>query len=343
MQYEIKDNGRLLDWFGNLLEKGYSKKMVREYYHEDVKACKLRIKEWDYYLINNKDYAVALTVADNGYMGMLSASLIRFKEKSEKTTSVMTFMPLGKFKMPRSSKEGDVYFKNKRVEVSIKHIERGREIYFSMLEFEKGVNFEARLKLRDEPAESMVICTPFKKKKHFYYNQKIVGFSAEGDVTVGGELIKFSRRNTQAILDWGRGVWTYKNTWYWGAAAGEVDGNKVGFNIGYGFGENEVATENMIFFNGKAHKIEHIRFDIPQTKDGKNDYLKPWIVTSSDGRFEMFFEPILNRKAYISAGIICSDQNQVFGKFSGYMLLDDYTKIEVKNLLGFAEKVYNKW
>ena len=29
-----------------------------------------RIKEWDYYLVNNGRYALALTVADNGYMGM---------------------------------------------------------------------------------------------------------------------------------------------------------------------------------------------------------------------------------------------------------------------------------
>ena len=37
------------------------------------------------------------------------------------------------------------------------------------------------------------------------------------------------------------------------------------------------------------------------------------------------------------------DLNMVFGKFSGYFVLDDGTKIEVKDAYGFAEKVYNKW
>ena len=42
-------------------------------------------------------------------------------------------------------------------------------------------------------------------------------------------------------------------------------------------------------------------------------------------------------------GIICSDQHQVFGKFSGTAVLDDGQKLEIRDLMGFAEKVRNKW
>jgi hypothetical protein len=35
--------------------------------------------------------------------------------------------------------------------------------------------------------------------------------------------------------------------------------------------------------------------------------------------------------------------NQVMGKFSGYVILKDGTKIEIKDKIGFAEKVHNKW
>ena len=78
-------------------------------------------------------------------------------------------------------------------------------------------------------------------------------------------------------------------------------------------------------------------------KDGKEDYLSPWTFTSDDGRFEMTFEPILNRSALTDLKILKSDQNQVFGRFNGIAVLDDGTKLEVKDLLGFAEKVENKW
>ena len=63
------------------------------------------------------------------------------------------------------------------------------------------------------------------------------------------------------------GVWTYKNTWYWGAGAGVVKGNEIGFNIGYGFGDTSNATENMVFYNGKAHKLEDVKFNIPLTNN----------------------------------------------------------------------------
>jgi len=38
-----------------------------------------------------------------------------------------------------------------------------------------------------------------------------------------------------------------------------------------------------------------------------------------------------------------SNQHQVFGHFTGYAILDDGAKLVVKNLLGFAEKVMNRW
>ena len=44
-------------------------------------------------------------------------------------------------------------------------------------------------------------------------------------------------------MDWGRGVWTYHNTWYWSSASGELDGVPFGWNLGYGFGDTAAATE----------------------------------------------------------------------------------------------------
>ena len=55
------------------------------------------------------------------------------------------------------------------------------------------------------------------------------------------------------------------------------------------------------------------------------------------------FTPILNRAAYTSVGVIKSDQNQVFGRFTGTAALDDGTVLRVHDFFGFAEKVENKW
>ena len=344
MNKEIKENGKLLNEFGELANPGYSTSLIQEYSRKDIKAKKFKIKEWDYYLIYNDDYAVALTLDDNSYMGMISASLINFKEAKEKTTSIIYPFTFGKTNMPSTSKIGDVKVTKKKANIEFLNNGNKRILKLEMKKFDKEKSLKLEFTLTDEPKDSMVIATPFKEnKKAFYYNQKIVGIKAEGYVLYGDERIEFNKENTLALLDWGRGVWTYKNTWYWGAGHGYVDDKLIGFNIGYGFGDTSNATENMVFVDGKAHKLDKITFNIPKDSKGNDDYLKPWTFTSNDSRFEMNFIPILDRKSKTDIGIICSDQHQVFGKFNGTIILDDGNKIVLKDFLGFAEKVYNKW
>lgn len=163
---------------------------------------------------------------------------------------------------------------------------------------------------------------------------------ARGEVTYDGRTYVFDPEDSFAVLDWGRGVWTYKNTWYWGSASGAVDGVRFGWNIGYGFGDTSAASENMLFYDGKAHKISQVNFNIPGDEKA---FLEPWTFTSDDGRFEMDFKPVLDRAACSSVGVIKSDQHQVFGLFTGKAVLDDGKVIEIKDFPGFAEKVSNKW
>lgn len=343
-QAEIILEDNLLDDEGNLLHTGFARKLYLKYDRNRIKAKPSRIKEWDYYLIYNNNYGLALTVADNGYMGMLSASILDFKKPCETTKSVMTWFPMGKFKMPASSVTGDVVFSNNKVSAKFKNDNGKRNLQFVFKNFKDKKDLIAKIELSCEPKESMVIATPFDKPKHFYYNQKIVGFKAKGTVKLDGDVImQFDDLDSRAILDWGRGVWTYKNTWYWGAGCGMVNGHELGFNIGFGFGNTKAATENMIFYDGVAHKLEHVNIEISSLDKKSEKYMLPWKISSSDGRFEMDFIPIIDRFSNTDIGIIGSNQHQVFGVYTGKLILDDGTVIEIKDFLGFAEKVINKW
>lgn len=339
-QNELKP-GKLLDVYGNLEEAGYAKSLVKKYNRNDIKANKFRIKEWDYYYIGNNNYGLALTIADNSYMGLGSVSIIDFKTKKFTTKSVMSFMPNGKTKMPASSTEGDVRFNSKKLNFAFE-IKNGKRILKGTFDkYDKGIDLVFQIELFDEPSESMVIATPFDKRHHFYYNQKINCMRAKGKVTLGGKIYTFFPEDSFAVLDWGRGVWTYKNTWYWSSLSSVLDGKKIGFNLGYGFGNNDKATENMLFYDGKAYKIEAVTFHIPKT--GKQyDYLSPWKITSNDGTVNLTFTPILNRKDHINALIIKSLQDQVFGSFSGKLVING-KEYEIKDMVGFAERVTNHW
>lgn len=343
MQHEITAPQRLLDKNGNIAEPGFAKKMYYEYHRSDIKAPNWRIKEWDYYFISNPHFAVALTIGDNGFAGALSTSVLEFDKPMDVTKTALTLFPLGKFNLPSSSEKGDSSWTQGKSSYSFKNDGTTRRLTGTHDKFIDGAPLTFDITLTDFPEESMVIATPFDKDAHFYFNQKINCMRAEGVVNVGGKIYTFDKKDSLGTLDWGRGVWTYDNTWYWGSMQGYLpDGSRFGFNIGYGFGNTSAASENMLFYNGRSHKLDEITFNIPQ-KDGRDDYMSPWTFTSNDNRFNMDFTPIFDRQAPLNVGVICMLPHQVFGRFSGKAVLDDGTVIEIKDMIGFAEKVHNKW
>ena len=344
MQHEITKTGKLLDAQGRLAEPGWCRSPLPVYERGAIKAPSFRVKEWDYYLVTGPEHAVAFTIADNSYMGLLSVSLLDLRNATERTESLIVPLSFGRFGLPSDSRRGDVAVERRGLSLRFANDGARRLLSARMKSFGGAGPLEAEIDLVDEPAESMVIATPFADRpRHFYYNRKIVGMSARGGVDVGGRRYEFEAGSAFGLLDWGRGVWPYSGTWYWGAAQGLVDGKRFGWNLGYGFGDTRAATENMLFYEGRAHKLDAVSFDIPKDPEGADDFMSPWTFTSSDGRFEMDFSPRLDRAALTSVGPLMSDQHQVFGAFTGRAKLDDGAVIEVRDFPGFAEKVRNKW
>lgn len=342
--HEVTEKQLLLNGSGNIAEPGWAPKQIWEYRRSDIKASKLRIKEWDYYLVVGKDFAGAFTISDDGYIGLQSVSLLTFGEKPwEHTETILNVLPMGKFKLPGNSDEGDVVYEDKRLQMKFEKTEGARHIICSFKDFFEKKPFACDIVLAQPDMDSMVIATPWDKDKHFYYNQKINCMRASGWMEYDGVRYEFDPSHDFGTLDWGRGVWTYDNTWNWGNGNCDMDGHSFGFNIGYGFGNTEAASENILIYDGKAHKLDDVTFNIPKKADGSFDYMSPWTFSSSDGRFEMDFVPVLDRAAKMDFKVLISDQHQVFGRMSGTAVLDDGTKIEVKDLLCFAEKVHNRY
>lgn len=336
--HEVTTPGPLLDAGGNIAEPGWSKQLIREYDRTKIKAGIVRIKEWDYYLVMSGKFGAAFTISDDGYIGLQSVSLLDFEKKWEHTETILNILPMGKYMLPYSSERGDTVYKDKRLQMVFSPSEGKRRITCTFKNFYEGKPLTCDITLHQPPMDTMVIATPFDKKKCFYYNQKINCMRAEGFVKFDGREYRFDPETDFGTLDWGRGVWTYDNTWYWGSGNAVVNGKPFGFNIGYGFGNTSAATENMLFYDGKCHKLDDVTFNIPE-----NSYMDPWTFTSSDGRFEMGFVPILDRAAKLSALVVETDQHQVFGRMSGRATLDDGTVLEIKDVLCFAEKVHNKY
>lgn len=341
---KILNSGNLLDESGNLCECGYATEAVKVYDRTAVKAGKMRIKEWDYYLISNGKQAVCLTIDDNSYMSLASVSFLDFEKRTYITKSTMHAFSCGKVGLTPDYRTGSVRYKDKKVDGCFTQDDGKRKLTFTFKKFDGKDDFSCEFDLYDEPQDKMVIATPFNKSGHFYYNIKMNAMTARGYCTIGKTRYIFSEESSLGTLDWGRGVWTYSNEWYWGSLQCRVDGVKFGFNIGYGFGDTSAASENMLFYNGIAHKLNQVVFNIPENANGKGfDYTAPWTFNDDEGRFDLTFKPLIDRYDNANALIISSNQHQVFGLFSGKVVLDDGSIVEFKDKIGFAEHVRNRW
>jgi hypothetical protein len=339
MQNKIVFKQKLLDQGGHLANPGYSLEPLFDYSRKDITASIWRIKEWDYYAVTNSRYAVTFTIADLGYSAMITVVFLDFNNKKIIKKTQLLWLTFGKLNLPSSSLEGNAQFSSKYISVEFIRENKQRIIHANILNFDGNKHLFANLTLKDLKDDSIVIATPWRENlRAFYYNQKINCMPTSGSVLIGDDSFDFNEKDSFAVLDWGRGVWTYKNTWYWSSLSGVVNGKRFGFNLGYGFGDTSNATENILFYDGKAHKLDQVTFDMNNI-----DVMSDWMFSDNENRLVLTMKPILDRKDDLNFGIIKNLGDQVFGLFSGYAILDDGTKIEIKDMLGFAEKITNHY
>ena len=340
MEHKLSE-GLLLNEKGNLSEAGYAFSLVKQYRRQDIKGLKSRIKEWDYYFISDGEYGIALTIDDNSYMGMASVSVLDFKNQKENTKSYIVWFTNGKIGLPSSSEDGDTKMKSKNYDMLFENKNGKRHIVCQMKDVVKGKDFSCDFLLEATTDKSMVIATPFKKERHFYYNQKINLLKVKGSFNLG-DFYHEMNENALGVLDWGRGVWTYKNTWYWSSLNAVYKGHNIGFNLGYGFGDTSAASENMFFYDKEAFKLKDVKFNIPKNEKGKLDFMSQWTFTSESGDINLTFKPIIDRYSNTNVLVIQSNQHQVFGYFSGTITAEG-KEYKFEDLLGFAEMVTNRW
>ena len=341
MNHEIQDRKPLHNERGLISEPGYSRELLLDYDRSRIQSSRLRIKEWDFYLVGNETYALAFVVADNGYMGLGSVTFFDFEQSRKHSCDKFTLFPLGNLGLPSQSREGRTCFRSKKLEIEIVAEPEKKLVRIKAPNFLEGEPLEADIVLGSLPRDSIVIATPYKKGKAFYYNQKVNCMQATGRFCIGSR--EFDLNGDLGVLDWGRGVWSYNSTWYWSSLSTWLpDGSTFGFNLGYGFGDTSAASENMLFYNGVAHKLDQVDFGLPE-RDGQDDFLSTWSFSSNDDRLNLKFHPVFDSHTRINLMLIGQNAHQVFGHFSGEAILDDGKRIQLENAFGFAEKVHNRW
>lgn len=353
MQREIKEAGPLLDGRGRLREAGYSFAPILRYDGRKARSFPLRLKEWDFYQICDGEVCLQFTIGHASYMGQVGFTLFELPGErhyyGERRISRSITLPLPRSRLGMGGdSSASLSFEREGFRMAFK-AERGRrELSFACPVSRGSPSIEASVELEEAGADSMVIATPFLEgPRYFYYNRKISGMRASGRIRIGpsppgsprGEETLYELKNGAfGLLDWGRGVWPFRHEWYWGSGAGDVDGQVLSFNIGSGFGDTSQATENMIFYGGKATKIGEIRIE-----PDEENRLAPWGLSSDDGRLELRFRPVFDNHTSTNILFVDNDCHQVFAKVDGRALLEDGRELRFEGLDGFCEHAVNRW
>jgi len=344
MQNRMLAQGPLHRADGVLSETGFALAPIKDYDRRRLKAPRHRIKEWDDCLVMNAHCALGIRVSDEGWIGLDSLSFIDFETLSQRSQSRRIWLPLGKRSLPASSQTGVTRAVGYNYEFTFRAEGSQRQLYGHMYDFggeRQPLLFDIIL---EEPRQdSMVIVTPFENKPHqFFYNRKINCLPAEGRVIWQDREYIFSPAASFGTLSWGRGVWPHLAGWYWASASGIIAGRAFGLSLGHGFGDTSRATENMLFYGGIASKLSQVAFEAPEA-NGQKDYLAPWQIQDDAGRLSLTFNPILDQAIQNKTGPLITKRHRVFGRFSGHALLDDGTRLEIRELQGFIEKAKNRW
>jgi Domain of unknown function (DUF2804), N-terminal/Domain of unknown function (DUF2804), C-terminal len=344
MQTEITQNGPLLDPHGHLAQVGWCRQPRLDCNLEAARFYALRplqfmrLKRWDYYAIFSPRRFFSATIADLGYAANIFVYTLDFNTNDLHEEGLVIPFSLG-VTLPRNSQMGESVYAGKGVELRFYSLPDRRQVYVSWPRFDHGRGIEARLSLHCPPEhESMTIVIPIGDKR-FYYNRKINCMPASGVLQYGDEQEMLQPGETLGSLDWGRGVWEYRSFWNWASASGFLpEGRRVGLNLGSGFGDTSRATEDCFVLDDCLHKLEAVRFEYDA-----QDYMKPWKFSDAQGRLSLEFVPFKERLARTNLGIITSEVHQMFGRYRGFVIADSGEKIEIEDLVGFAEEHQARW
>lgn len=314
---------------------GYSTKSILKYNRKAIKAAPHRIKEWDFYQVTDDRMCLQFTIGHASYAGQVGIMLFDFR-KGEMLVDKSNFLvlPFGSLHMPEDGEADHVISYNKKsVEMRFEAKNRQRRLYC------KWDDFEADILLTRQNDNSLVINVPFDESpKAFYYNQKINCMTAEGYVRYnGGSMYTFLQEASFGILDWGRGVWPFHNEWYWSNGSGYVNGEIFGFNLGCGFGNTSIATENILFYGNTVHKLGHVRIERSE------NFMDPWHLYDEEGRLDLILTPTYDRTTRTKLLWVDNCCHQMFGDFNGKVVLDDGTELKIEKLVSFAEHAVNNW
>jgi hypothetical protein len=190
----------------------------------------------------------------------------------------------------------------------------------------------------DAPALApMRICTQA-GPTGWVYARKTAGHRLDGTLTWEGVTYDLATLAICGHHDWSAGYMRRQTFWNWGCLAGALsDGRVLGMNVSCGVNETSY-TENCFWIDGRLHKVDSVAFEYDRA-----DLMRPWRVSSYDGRLALEFHPEGKHAERMNALLLASNFNQLFGRYRGSLTTEAGERVAIDGMLGYMESHYAKW
>jgi hypothetical protein len=297
-----------------------------------------RLKRWEYFYVATPTVLLASQIAHIGYLANLVTYLYDIKRDvlMQRTSTI----PFGtKVSLAEHPKRG---MSSARLGASTllksEVVKAGKHFTVDWPRFNgpDSLHVDLLLEWPDE-LESLSVVDPLRSHR-FAYTTKVMCMPAAGTIRVGKQTWQCKPSETLGALDWSRGFLESVTEWKWATASGrDGQGRVVGFNLCSGFhdgGDNE----NAVVCDGRLTKLGPVSF----ARDDAH-ILRPWHISSADGRADLSFVPLTDRQARTDAGPLQSHIHQLIGTYSGRLPGPGADSLTISDVLGVAEDHYARW
>ncbi|MFW5713751.1 MAG: DUF2804 domain-containing protein [Brevefilum sp.] len=297
-----------------------------------------RKKRWNYWAIVSPTHLFSVTLSDVDYLGLPFLYLLEFDTQiyAEKTL----LKPFGAGIHLPPEVDANVVYEDRSMPISMKAVGNGVHLELSCPDL-AGQPLKVDLFVHQPlKHETLNVVIPWSEKR-FQFTSKQNCLPTDGMLTWGDKTIEFSRDDTFACLDFGRGIWPFDSFWNWSSFSTRMsDGRTVGINLGAGWTDGTGMNENGLCIDGRLTKLsEDVAFEYDQ-----QDFMAPWhIHSTATDRVDLTFEPFFERHEKTDALIVFSEVHQMFGRFYGSLQDEKDETIKINGPIGWAEDHHARW
>lgn len=284
-------------------------------------------KQFQFICVTGSDWLLAVAIADIRYANSGFAYLYNFDTKEASSKGLLLPGALG-CKMSDSPSAGEAKQHFGAYQVAIKT---------SLTHWQLNIDtqeLKASLTIAKADQMPLALCAPT-DYNGWTYTEKSNALAVSGTLELQGKALDL----TQALAgyDFSAGFMRRQTSWRWASINAVVEGKAFGLNMAAGVNETGLC-ENALWLDGQIQHLSPASFSFD-----RKDNTKPWQVSSLCCEVLLEFTPLYCRQEKVNIGLLASNFRQYVGLYTGFVLLQNGSKLQLNAVKGLAEDHYAKW